>query len=683
MLDQSLIKSNFIGRDGFLWWIGQIAPAKNQDDQINKAGWGNRYKVRILGYDSPNESELSNDNLRWAQVLLSPSDGSGAANYATNPKIRPGDTAFGFFLDGNDAQLPVIMGVFGRNAEVSIKEYTVPFGPSSGESSRIENDGTALKKDQTNEQTTESQKSPYHLPPSVVNRINQISYSGIIGDSLNLATVLPSSKLDKISTEIENAIKSLENIKSFPNQAQEWIDEKVDKLCEEISKKIQGITTEIVSGVVNDSYEKLTPVLASGVATIYETTRSTIFATSKSISTAHLAAVEAQKATIGPVKELQKQIPCVISSITDTLGGVINELICSLLKSAANFVSCIIDQFIGTLLNSIIDLITGGLSAVLGGLSLVLSFSNFNLGESIRKSTAGLLGIPLSLNCGEKPENPADSIAKWKIGYGPELSLPVDLENVLSLANEVNEIATVATGLIDSATGLVGDIDGAVGGNGVGSLAGIGGALDSCYTGPPLSCFPPVINIFGGGGFGAAALPIFGSIVDGTASIIGAVLTSGGSGYINPPFVSIEDNCKKGYGSKAQTVIENGQVVAIIFSSEGEGYTIGETQDVSIASVYIENPGYNYQEDDIAIDNFGNEYEVVITNGSIVRITPPLNITEIPDLPVIKIVSKNKLKSSGSAARLKPVFGFKEEILKSQKSAGRQREVKQVIDCIT
>ena len=26
MIEESLIKSNFIGRDGFRWWIGQIAP---------------------------------------------------------------------------------------------------------------------------------------------------------------------------------------------------------------------------------------------------------------------------------------------------------------------------------------------------------------------------------------------------------------------------------------------------------------------------------------------------------------------------------------------------------------------------------------------------------------------------------------------------------------------------------
>jgi hypothetical protein len=661
MLDQSLIKSNFVGRDGFIWWIGQIAPAENQDDQINKSGWGNRYKVRILGYDSPNESELSNDNLRWAQVLLSPTDGSGAANYGTNPKLRPGDTAFGFFLDGNDSQLPVITGVFGRTSEVSTQEYSNPFTPFTGFTSRVDNDGSKLKPDQTNEQTIKSQKSPYHLPPSVANSINEISYSSTIGNSVYLATTQPDSKLNKISTELENAIKFLENLRSFPNLAQEWIDEQVEKLCVEISKKIQGITSEIVGGVVNDSYQKLTPVLASGATAIYDTTYSRVFSSNKSISSAHLAGVEAQRATIRPVKELQKQIPCLISSIIDTLGGIIDELLCSILKNAANFVSCIVDQFIGQLLNSIIDLITGGLSAVLGGLSLLLSFSNFNLGNSIRESIAGLLGVPLSLNCGEIPENPADSIQKWKIGYGPEESLPIDLNNILNIANVVNEISSTETGSDDN----------------------IDAELDDCYTGPPLSCSPPIINIFGGGGSGASALPIFGSIVGDTASIIGAVITSGGSGYTYPPFVEIKDNCGKGYGGVAQSVIRNGEVVSITINSEGEGYTRGETQDVSIASVYIENPGFNYQKDDIGVDNFGNEYELVISDGSIIRATPPINIKEITDLPVIKIVSKFKSKSSGSGAKLNPVFGFKEEIQKAQKVAGRQREVKQVIDCIT
>jgi hypothetical protein len=80
---------------------------------------------------------------------------------------------------------------------------------------------------------------------------------------------------------------------------------------------------------------------------------------------------KAQEATIKPVQELQKLIPCLISNIIKGLAGLIKDMVCALLKNVANVVSCVIDQFIGGLLNGIIDLIISGMSAVLGGLSLL------------------------------------------------------------------------------------------------------------------------------------------------------------------------------------------------------------------------------------------------------------------------------------------------------------------------
>jgi len=113
-MEQSLLKSNFVGRDGFLWWIGQVAPESAQKDQLDKKGWGNRRKVRIMGYHPTNETDLSNEDLPWAQVLLPATSGSGSGNYATDIKILPGESVFGFFMVGDNAQLPIILGVFGK-----------------------------------------------------------------------------------------------------------------------------------------------------------------------------------------------------------------------------------------------------------------------------------------------------------------------------------------------------------------------------------------------------------------------------------------------------------------------------------------------------------------------------------------------------------------------------------------
>ena len=709
MIDESLLKSNFLGRDGFRWWIGQIPPTESQDGQINGAGWGNRSKVRIMGYHPYNTVELSNEDLPWAQVLLSTTDGTGAANYGTNHKLKQGDTVFGFFLDGDNAQIPVIVGCFGRTDQVPSTEYAGAFKPFTGYTNRIQNDGTRIKKNEASEQTTQAQKSPYYLPPQTANSIKELSWSSVIGDTLQLGTSKPGSKMEKIATELENAIKFLQDLKSFPNLAQEWIDTKVEDLCEQISQKIQGITTEIVSGAVNSTYEKLQPVLQQGAELVYDTVNSTTFAATGSISTAHLAGAEAQKATIEPVKQLQKLIPCLISSIIESLGSLISDMVCALLKNVANVVSCVIDQFLGGLLNGIIDLIISGMSAVLGALTLLLSFSDFNLEDTIRELVGGLLGIPLSLNCGEQETDPG--VEKWTIGSGPTQSLPFDVNNILSLANNAKSLVdTVTENPLSPLESIIGPLDFL--NSGISDPNFIGSGLSNCFGGAPTVCNPPSINIFGGGGTGASALPIFGSISGGTGSIIGAILTSGGSGYTSPPFISIKDNCGKGYGAVAETVIKNGKVTAVLITSDGEGYTLGNQprdsdiipdttpvgtdttpvgtdttpvgtdttpvgtdtapvqppeQNPTITDVIIINPGYNYQPEDIITDNFGNTYDVVINNGSISSITP-INITDITDLPIIRVVSK-----TGSGAKLKPVFGFRTSF---------QGEVKQVIDCV-
>ena len=119
-MEESLLKSNFIGRDGFRWWIGQVAP-KEVQEQLNKDGWGNRLKVRIMGYHPYNVVELPNKDLPWAQVLLSTSDGTGAANYGTSHKVRPGDIVFGFFLDGDNAQVPVILVALEEQVRFRVK----------------------------------------------------------------------------------------------------------------------------------------------------------------------------------------------------------------------------------------------------------------------------------------------------------------------------------------------------------------------------------------------------------------------------------------------------------------------------------------------------------------------------------------------------------------------------------
>lgn len=697
-MEQSLLKSNFVGRDGFLWWIGQVAPESAQKDQLDKKGWGNRRKVRIMGYHPTNETDLSNEDLPWAQVLLPATSGSGSGNYATDIKILPGDSVFGFFMDGDNAQLPIIMGVFGKTKEgAATEQYSFPFKPFTGYTSKIKNDGSNLKPNQTNEGTQDTQKSPYHLPTKTANEKGELSYFRGIGDKVQFASTKANSFVDKISTELENAIKFVQTLSSYKDLSQDYINSQIEILCEEIAKKIQGVSSGIVGGVLNDTYKKIVPTLNQGTEKVYEEVYSQVKAATKSISQAHLAGAAAQEATVPAIKKLQDQIPSLTKTITSNLKNIIKQMLCALLKNIANLVSCVVDQFLGGILNAILNAISAGLNLALSALGIIKLISNFDLNSILKGSFKGISGVSFIKECGE-PEVTA-SVDRWQIGGGVISSPNTKLSKILEIANTASSIVNTAqnvagavTGAIDAAGNVVDSVSGTVASatgaldifNSSISTSGAKSALGNCYSGPPTSCNAPLLNIFGGGGIGAQAIPIFGSILGETpnrvGSLIGAVITNPGIGYISAPFVEVTDNCNKGYGGIVQTTINaSGQVTSAYVISDGENYPIGDQEPdaFTILSVLIENPGTGYSPEDLVVDNLGNQYSAVIDKGSIVKVAP-INIKSIESLPVIQVVGKTNSAgipeiSQGSGAILRPIFGIRPEF---------QGEVQQIIDCV-
>jgi len=117
MIEESLLKSNYIGKDGFSWWIGQVAHPdywKKAADYFN-GDWNYRCKVRIIGYHPFSGSVLSDEDLPWAQVMIDPAFGSAQGGTGKTLDLKGGETCFGFFLDGDDAQQPVVLGLLHRS----------------------------------------------------------------------------------------------------------------------------------------------------------------------------------------------------------------------------------------------------------------------------------------------------------------------------------------------------------------------------------------------------------------------------------------------------------------------------------------------------------------------------------------------------------------------------------------
>ena len=132
----------------FYWWLGQVVDSKlwreNLTDKKTPSseipGWGYRYKVMIMGLHDQGASENFKEKLYWAQVMHSVWGGGEGGSFQT-PGIKQGSFVFGWFLDGNDKQLPIIMGVLGKNAVNQIEKIGVQtYAGSSG----YDNSGTTF-----------------------------------------------------------------------------------------------------------------------------------------------------------------------------------------------------------------------------------------------------------------------------------------------------------------------------------------------------------------------------------------------------------------------------------------------------------------------------------------------------------------------------------------------------------
>ena len=659
MIQESLLKTNFLGRDGFRWWIGQIPPESAHGGQINGAGWGNRFKVRIMGYHPYDLTELPDEDLPWAQCLLPTTSGTGAGNNSTSVKISPGDVVFGFFLDTDNAQTPVIMGCFGRTSQVLTSNTPGPFQPFTGYTTKVvkPNGITDVKPDQSNEQNANSQKSPRHVSPEQAKNIanDEISYFSAIGDKIQLANTVTNTLVNKISTEVGNLINKLKAPAIFTN-----IKNEINR----VTDKIQAICNGLVGNMVNKLFKKLAPLLNQGLKLLYQKVYNLVFLATRNPAIAHAAGVAAQTVMVPPVKILQEAIPCVSGAIISGLGSVIKEILNSVVDNVQNFVSCAANQFTGTLVNVIIGKITDGLSSAIGGVDRILQFfPSFSVDGFLRSSSDAIKGLVGLFDCNQSKGKANGIVDQWIIGSGPSNVPSPDFAKILENANISNAISTASgvAGIFSPANNIPNQIGG-------------------CYTGPPTTCSPPTINIFGGGGVGCTAIPLLGAIVGSTGSIISTKIINGGSGYRFPPFVEVVDSCNQGYGAVARATINDaGEVDSVYIVSEGENYPIDTIQNYFVSNVLIENAGENYTSTDTVTDNFGNNYPVQISNGSIVKVTPnnntgtQINTVTVNDLPILTVNSK-----TGSGAILRPILD-----ISNITPAEFQGEVKQVIDCVT
>ena len=269
----ALFNPGFLG-GSFLWWIGQIVDDSTWRDNINPGkyedrtsipGWGRRYKVRIIGLHDQGETTIPSDQLPWAQVMYPVTAGGGQTGAMDSTKLRQGNMVFGFFLDGQERQVPVIMGVLGNNSQTVLAQKN-----STVADTVTDTQPGILAKSGYSEGTNPKSGTAREVPPDddlsleepVEGTVSNESADGIqqttAADSRRqakceekIALMKPdpkefiSSSLKAIQTVIENLTNRIDTILQSLQSYADAITNKVTDAQEAIQNIIQSASREI------------------------------------------------------------------------------------------------------------------------------------------------------------------------------------------------------------------------------------------------------------------------------------------------------------------------------------------------------------------------------------------------------------------------------------------------------
>ena len=683
------LKQNFVGRDGFVWWIGQIAPEDVWIENFgtNDKAWGQRYKVRIMGYHPYSTAELKDEDLPWAQVLTSAGN-SGSQNTAETVRLAQGDVVVGFFLDGQNAQVPMIMGSFANTTQwADLKklwkesgEPPSPFQVFGGYDKAFKEDSYAINKASSNDNTDKSDLSNVNITQEQANQrqqndtVNEIhTTDSTTGAILNLCDEGPT---EGIKNDVLGMVGEIQALKGKMNAGNEFFRDKVKGIVSSTTESVVLKSGSLVSNMVDGAFNQILPIGKTGLSNLYGGVKSKVLAATGNPAIAHIAGVAAQTAMLSPLQKVENLIGCLANNIVADLGGMVEDILNSVVDNVFNFTNCVGDQVVGAITNGIIGKVGAGMAGALGGLDKILGFFNpkgFNIEDVIRNSGGSSIAGAVGLRgCNQPVVRDELGPCRYRLGYGPLSSSPKDLDKIVKDANVAAAISAAArlTGFpLDGIEDIAGALD--IFKSDM-KVPGFKSAISDCYSGLPTICEPPKIKIFGGGGSGAEAIPFFGNIIgdsyNRTGSIIDIKMTNPGNNYQYPPFVEIVDNCNQGLGAQARATIKDGKVDNIYIVSEGENYPVGDQPELSITDINIINPGSGYTDGDIVTDNIGNQYDVTIQGGAIVKVKP------ISTIAVDGVVELSINSSSGRDALLYATIDERPEY---------QGEVKQQIDCVS
>jgi hypothetical protein len=94
---------NFFGKGSFVWWVGVV---EDRNDPVQMG----RVRVRCFGYHTDDKGQIPTEDLPWALVTNGIQSGSVSGMGHSPTGLVEGAWVVGFFMDGERAQEPIVIG---------------------------------------------------------------------------------------------------------------------------------------------------------------------------------------------------------------------------------------------------------------------------------------------------------------------------------------------------------------------------------------------------------------------------------------------------------------------------------------------------------------------------------------------------------------------------------------------
>ena len=620
--------ANFIGKDGFNWWVGQVENDGGRywntelndgegDYDYSDFDWTNKVKVRIIGYHNPNRKELPTVDLPWAQVLM-PAIYGMRSGIGSIQQLQLNSWVVGFFMDGASAQIPIVMGSIADENPISAysqeggKEFgfaqlnspffkkrdhgeqgsssgntanTVEVNADTGHDKKAENNDGHKKEEGTtdtkNERGPAKEETEKQAAATEKQKVTVQVGNGKCGSETATKLEGPMAEFMKFARGVEK------------NDIDEFIDKQTGKvvdmeyeiniMSQRIQKKLTGLTANI-KGVVMEETNKL---VQDGLANL-------------SIPDPALdTAVRKQLKDVGDL------VSCLFKQAIGELGDFIKGMLKDLVEKVLDTALCLVQNFLGEIMKKLMDNITSALGvlkgvtgAIKGAKDKIQNLLN-KVGDFIDLFCDGELSCAIGASVfdtgiGAKAKGndaTAKNIAQYAVKPPNSISIigkgnpikgfvpAVDrngVKKVFNTANgalvDLNSAAGAATGLSLKNFDTRGPLEKFEGINFYDSSGNIASSAVNCNNSilNRKPCFPEMVWDNLQSLSPIKALPI----IDDIGQILGVLMQKKGSGVNAEASVKAQFTCNEpeGSGAEFKTNIENGVVDSIEVVKTGVGY---------------------------------------------------------------------------------------------------------------